>query len=341
MAYYNHTMADGKWNHFMDQSHLGYTSWNDPPQNSLRAITLVEIEMPDKAAMGVAVEGSADAMTNGEMTLPQIDSFNQQKYFIDVFNQGKASFEYTATTSAPWIVLSEAGGSIEKDKRLWVNVDWTKSPTGAASGTVKLSGTGNEVIVNVSAFHPAEPTRDSLRGFVEGEGFVAIEAEHYSKKTDAGSNRWVQIQNYGRTVSGMRAEGTAEVLATPEKDSPSLEYRMYLFSSGKVDVESIVGPTLSFMPGRPLRYAIAFDDEAPQEITIVPKFFESFQTNPAWSESVKNNVHKAKSTHNINAPGYHTLKIWMVDPAVVLEKIVVNTGGVKPSYLGPPESFHR
>jgi hypothetical protein len=95
------------------------------------------------------------------------------------------------------------------------------------------------------------------------------------------------------------------------------------------------------MPGRPVRYAVAFDDEAPQEITIVPKVFEGFYTNPTWSESVKNCVHKVKSTHTINAPGYHTLKIWMVDPAVVLEKIVVNTGGVKPSYLGPPESFHR
>jgi hypothetical protein len=139
----------------------------------------------------------------------------------------------------------------------------------------------------------------------------------------------------------MRTDGPVGVQATPGKDSPYLEYKMYLFSTGKVGVETTVGPTLNFIPGRPLRYAVSFDDEAPQVVTIVPANFNAQNGNRDWEESVRDNGRLVKSEHTISTPGYHTLKIWMVDPGVVVEKIVVNTGGLRPSYLGPPESFHR
>ena len=61
-------------------------------------------------------------------------------------------------------------------------MDWSKVPEGMAGGTVKITGTTNEVIVKINAFNPAGVTRDSLHGFVEGEGFVSIEPEHFTKK---------------------------------------------------------------------------------------------------------------------------------------------------------------
>jgi hypothetical protein len=342
MAYFNHTFAKGKWDHFMDQSHLGYTTWRDPPRNSLNAVKLVEIEVPDAAAMGVAVEDSDAAWPGGpgDAALPEFDAFNQQRHFIDVFDKGKAPFEFTATASDPWIVLNENKGAVEKDKRLWVSVDWSKAPQGAASGTVTLAGTGTNVTVKVNAFNPTEVTRDSLQGFVEGDGFVSIEAEHYTKKTDAGTNCWIKIDDYGRTLSGMRAEAPVDApSAIPGKDSPCLEYQMYLFSTGKVDVAAIMAPTLNFVPGRGLQYAVSFDDEAPQVVTLVPQKYSAQNGNRDWEKSVEDNARYGHTSHTLMKPGYHTLKFWMVDPGIVLQKLVVDLGGVKPSYLGPPESY--
>ncbi len=344
MAYFNHTFAGGKWDHFMDQTHLGYTSWNDPPHNSLRAIKLVETEIPEAAALGVAVEGSKSAWpgTTNEAVLPSFDVFNQQRHYIDVFNKGKTSFEFIAAATEPWIMLDETNGTIETDKRLWVSADWSKVPEGMAGGTVKITGTTKEIIVKINAFNPAGVTRDSLHGFMEGEGFVSIEPEHFTKKMDVGQNRWIRIEDYGRTLSGMRATQPVDApSAVPGTDSPCLEYQMYLVSTGAVEVATITSPTLNFVPGRGLRFAVSFDDEPPQLVTLVPADYKAQNGNRDWEKVVGDNARYARTTHTLAQPGYHTLKYWMVDPGVVLQKIVVDLGGVNSSYLGPPESFHR
>jgi hypothetical protein len=333
-AYYNNTLAGGKWKHMMDQTHIGYTYWQEPPKNTMPEVK--EIEVPAAARMGVAVEGVRQAEPPAPR-LPRFDVFNQPRRYVDVFNRGSEPFDFTATASAPWILLSQEGGRIEKQERLWVSVDWRKAPRGTAAGYVKITGPGSPPVkVEVDSFNPRELARDSLKGFVEADGYVSIEAEHYTDRIDADPVRWEKIPDYGRTLSAMSVFPVTAASVTPPQDSPRLEYRMYLFDPGEVTVEAIVAPTLNFVPGRGLRFAVSFDD---QPLQIVDALAENSLKD--WEKSVEDSVRKIRSTHKLSGTGYHTLKFWMVDPGVVLEKLVVDLGGVKPSYLGPPESYHR
>ena len=340
-SYYNHTLAGGKWGHMMDQTHIGYTSWQQPNRNIMPAVK--EIEIPTKAEMGVSIEGSASAWPGApdEASLPQFDVFNQPRQYIDVFNRGATPFDFAATVSAPWIQLSSTHGTVEKEQRLSVSIDWNKAPTGSADGSIQITGPGtNTVSVKVNAFNPPQPQRDSFDGFVEAGGVVSIEAEHFTRNVPADDVRWGKIPDYGRTLSSMAIFPVTAASVRPPENSPLLEYKMYLFSAGRVEVTSIIAPTLNFVPGRGLRFAVSFDDEPPQIVTAVPRGFFVDNGIRDWEQSVRDNCREIKSTHTIEKSGEHTLKIWMVDPAVALQKIVINTGGVKPSYLGPPESFH-
>ena len=332
-AYYNHTLANGKWNHMMDQTHIGYTYWQQPPGNTMPEV--MELELSSHASLGIAIEGSEAAWPaeRKEAVLPGFDAFNQPKRYIDVFNRGIDSFDFAATASAPWIVLSAGKGTVEKEQRLWVSVDWNKVPVGTSTGSVTISGAGDAVTVKLHAANPETPAKSGLKGFVEADGYVSIEAEHFTGKVDAGPVHWDKIDDYGRTLSAMTVFPVTAASVTPPL-SPHLEYEMYLFDPGKVEVEAILSPTLNFVPGRGLRYAISFDDQPPQVIDALAQ-----NSLSDWETTVKDSVREVRSSHTLNGSGYHTLKFWMVDPALVLEKLVVNLGGVRPSYLGPPESY--
>lgn len=342
MSYYNHVYANGNWNHFMDKPHIGYTGWDAPRKNTLNAIKLTEIQVPDSAIMGIGLQGTELSWPNStaKASLPQFDVFSNRQQYIEIFNKGKLPFDYSITTDVPWLTIDEVKGTInDKDKRIWLKLDKQNLATGKNLGTVKISGTGTEVQVQVSAFNPDE-NKEKMNGFIESAGFISIEAEHYSKNIASGNSQWLKVEDYGLTLSGMRATAPANApAAIPGKNAPCLEYPVFLFSKDSVEITIVTSTLLNYMPDRDIKLAVSFDDEKPSYITNVPDKFKVHWSNPDWAETVVKHARHCKTTLKISKPGTHVLKVWMIDPGVMVQKILVNTGGLKPSYLGPNETY--
>jgi hypothetical protein len=324
--YYNKVMAGGKWNHMMDQTHIGYTYWQQPEKNSIPELT--EIEIPAAAEMGVSIEGSDTwwPMEQGDAVLPEFDPYGGQAYYIEIFNRGMAPFDYTAAAGESWLNISADKGSIEKDARLWVRVDWQNAPAGTHRVPITVTGPGGaRVIVYADVKNPEE----KVTGFVESNGYLSMEAAHYSRAVDESPVSWQTIPNLGRTLSSVMPVPVTAESKTPGGGSPRLEYDVHLFGSGDVNVRVYVSPTLNFHNNQGLRYAVSIDDAEPQIVNI-----HIDTSHPFWQETVRNNVNTTVSEHAVSAPGAHVLKFWMVDPGVVLQKITVETKDIPPSYLG-------
>jgi hypothetical protein len=60
--------------------------------------------------------------------------------------------------------------------------------------------------------------------------------------------------------------------------------------------------------------------------------------NRQWARNTSDNVNITTTTHEIGRAGTHTVTFRAIDSAVILQRLIVDTGGVKYSYLGPPTS---
>ncbi len=343
MTYYNKVYANGRWNHFMDQTHLGYTSWNPPRKNSIGTLRLSNVTLPDSSLLGVAVEGSESAWPGDKenLVLPELDLYGGGRHWMEVFNRGKVAFDCQISTDVPWIKVSETKGTIgEVDKRVWISLLQDQLPEGKSLGQVVVSGAGQTVSVQVSAVKPTKAERAQVKGFVESNGTISIEPEHFAANTPKAGRSWICVEDYGLTLSGMRATADKPnpTAAVPGQDAPCLEYPIYLFSKDSVQIHLITSPVLNFMPGRDIRVAFSLDNEKPQYLINVPASF-SVQTSRSWGEGVLNQARRLTTNLPISSKGAHMLKIWMIDPGVVLQKIVIRRGLYKTSYLGPVESM--
>jgi hypothetical protein len=340
-SYYNKAMAGGKWNHMMDQTHIGYTYWQQPDSNSMPEIK--KIDVPETSEMGIAIEGSENFWPDekDEAILPEFNSSNKQNYYLEIFNRGKIPFEYSVKTSELFIKIDFPKGKIEKEKRLFININWAKTPVGKNKYPVTITGANSTVTFYVVVNNLGLKEKEYENYFVESNDCISIEAEHYSNTAGSDEIKWMKIPGLGRTLSGITPVPVTSQSQIIGRDCPRVEYKVCFTSPGEANVNLYFSPTLNFNNKQEgIRYAVSFDDEQPQIIKLTSNPNPpDLNRDPVWNKWVADNINIQISKHKIEKPGKHILKFWMIDPGVVLQKIVIDNGGMKESYLGPVESF--
>jgi hypothetical protein len=358
---FNVQVAGGKWRGFQTQPHIGYgdverygpnAGWQQPEKDHVALPDEIfpkirRIEVPEAAELGVAVDGSEDSGqwwpggASGEAVLPVFSPYQTRpQQYVEIFNRGRTPFSYRIESSVPWLVVERSRGRVEEQVRVGVRVDWRRVPGGGdrAEGSLTVSGAGASVVVKAVA---EKPSGRGLKGFVEAGGYVAIDAEHHVRAVGAKRVGWRRIERIGRTGAGMTPWPVTASRQTPGGAGPRLEYEVSLLSTGEVTVWAYVSPRNPALATGGLRYAVSFGDDAPQTVDInAVTGADDGLMNKQWARSTSNNVNVTSTRHVVRAAGVHRLRFWMVDPTVVLQRLVIDTGGLEPTYLGPLES-HR
>jgi len=351
---FNTVVAGGKWRGFQTQPHIGYgdvdrygpnAPWQQPEKDNVALPDeifppVVRINPVGGAEMGVAIDGSEQWWPSSSDTpvLPEFSPFQSQPaQFVEVFNRGAEPFDCKIRAGVPWLVVRPSSGRIVQQSRATVEVDWSRAPKGTTRVPIVVTGAGRTVTVEAVVRNPEVP-RAWRHGFVEANGYVSMEAEHHSANIAVGGVRWQRIPGIGRTGAGLKPFPVTAASRQPGQ-GPRLEYRMTLFTPGEVTVWAYLSPRAGVLPTPGLRYAVSFDDASPQVVDIIKATgADHTAMNRQWERCTSDNVNLTATKHVIAAPGPHVLKFWMVDPTVLVQKLVVDTGGLRPSYLGPPES---
>lgn len=333
---YNNLLG-GKWRYMMSmrQNYDNVSAYFNLP-------ILEEYTPAEDVKYDLQVEGQ-DLSVGAQniYTLPCFNVYLPQSYWIDIYNQGKKTLEWKATPSNRWIKMDHMQGVLSGEQRIEVSIDWSTVPKGNDIwGYIDFEVSGKSKRVWISVFN--EYLTEDMKGiFMEHNGYISIPASKFHRKQE---NRDIQMN----IIDGIGFEGTSLQLGNPiaplqtfrSPEVPKVEYDFYSFNAGSVDVYTYVLPTFPLHKDRDFhlpentntdtKYSICIDNGS-----LSTPSSSAVEYTQKWFEGVLCNCTVNKSTLYIDKPGKHTLQIRCGDPGIVLQKIVLDFGGLKRSLLGP------
>ncbi|HEX8462939.1 MAG TPA: glycosyl hydrolase 115 family protein, partial [Segetibacter sp.] len=336
-AYYNDKLANGKWKNMMSMKPRNLPVYELP--------VLPKIVIDKSAAWGIAPEGFGNAdssLTSSaqNFTLPKFSSLSNEKYFIDIFLSDDKEINWISSTSQNWISLSQTKGTLQpvfgnNQVRLWVSIDWKKiAAKGEVKGVIIFTGGGKTFSVNVTADNTKEEDLLNYKGFVENNGLISIHASNFTRQTAAKETKWQIIEDLGHTGKVIEAlplkTNTSIDLVNSEIDKANtsfVEYDFYNTTAATPGVKLFALPTHPLNKNFSVRCAVSIDEVALQIVN-----FKTTGRSEEWKQNVLSNDAIKKIQFPLLQKGKHRLKIYAIDPGVILDRITIDFGGLEKGY---------
>lgn len=339
--YYNTQLANGKWENIMSMEPRNLAVFQIPSVPSQGN--------QNESSWGISPEGysitdSAHLQNSNTFLVPAFDNLNDQKYFIDVFLCKDQILKWSATSSENWIRVSKTKGELSSGEgknqiRIWLSIDWSKIvQKGKVVGQVIFSDGSKEIQVKVEANKKYQPVK-GYKGFVENNGVVSMLASHFTTLVNKGSTGWNIISGLGYKDSSIQAlpfilqPKFSISLDSVKKNNSFVEYDFVSFSAVTPSIIIYSLPTHPLNNNFNVRYAINIDDGPLQIIDT---------RTQGRSEEWKQNVLRNRAERKISLPflisGKHSLRIYAIDPGVILDQVVIDLGGMRQAYSAIEET---
>jgi hypothetical protein len=332
--YFNNQLSGAKWKNMLSMKPRNLPVFLEPD--------IPPIKIDETNGWGIAPEGWVNkdsSLLNYKegYQLPGFDPKNRQEYFIDLFICNLQAIDWVATVSAPWIKLSQLKGHISsepghKQTRIRVSVDWSKAPvTTLSTGSIRFTGAGKEYTVSVKANHL---NSKGVRGNTENNGYVSIQASHYSWIKSQYASTWEKEPGIGYNGEALRS-GWRNV-ADPEKMKDSswiisnctvAEYDFYTFTAASASLSVFSIPSHPLNNRFSMRYAVSVDNGPLQVVD-----FRTFGRSEEWKQNVLRNRAERKINLSYLDKGPHRLRVYALDPGVLLDALLIDLGGLKKNY---------
>ena len=173
--------------------------------------------------------------------------------------------------------------------------------------------------------------------FQPGNGYVSMEAEHYYRAEASEGTQWSVYPYYGRTRSAV-----ALTPYTKPVGGASLTYRFALPEGTKqVKVRLIVKSTLDFLNVGGHECTVSLDGGKAETVNFNKTLLDKQPyMYSVFYPTVARRVIEKEVELSVNKAGMHELTLCPQHPGLVFEKVVIDFGGYKPSYLFMDESVY-